>query len=110
MTLQATLDWLVQQGGVSVSRLRVTEAAHAPPPERADAAPWHVRFHVIQEVTISDQLQFSGGSSTLDPQSIPIVEAVGKVCARDSSSWPLPPRPAAASCRRVLSARPAGAL
>ena len=29
---QATLDWLVQQGGVSVSRLRVTSADHAPRP------------------------------------------------------------------------------
>jgi hypothetical protein len=89
-TGQATLDWLVQQGGVSVSRLRVTDVDHAPAAAGGSAAPWHVRFHVIQEVTISDQLQFAGGSSVLEADSIPVVEAVGKVGTSTYASWAPP--------------------
>ena len=40
---------------------------------------WHVRFHVIAEIKISDRLEFDGGSERLRDESQETLRAVAKV-------------------------------
>lgn len=98
--------WLVEQGGVSVSRLRVgssereigsladgmpasagerLERARALAREeasQADEAPWHIRFHVIPEIKIWDKIQFDTDSSELKQTSLPTLDCVSSVLSR----------------------------
>mmetsp|Transcript_32941 Transcript_32941/g.65515 ORF Transcript_32941/g.65515 Transcript_32941/m.65515 type:complete len:542 (-) Transcript_32941:281-1906(-) len=73
---EAIVGWLVEQGGVSVSRLRTTGAAGSGGGGGSGAeatgsavGTWHVRFNVISEIKISDQLQFDGGMEALHDTS-----------------------------------------
>ena len=84
---EGIVQWLVDQGGVSVSRLRTM-----PPPAaavgraRASAGgggggggTWHIRFNVLAEIKISDQLAFGGGSDTLVEDSKQTLRSVASV-------------------------------
>ena len=77
---EAIVGWLVEQGGVSVSRLRTTGGE-----ARADASAtsaggiWHIRFNVIAEIKISDKLEFDGGSHGLRAQSQETLRAVAHI-------------------------------
>jgi len=86
--------WLMEQGGVSVSRLRVgstrrealenDEAATAvddsPTMTADDDASWHLRFHVIPEIKIWDKIHFECDSTGLKQASLPTLDAVARVC------------------------------
>lgn len=83
--------WLVEQGGVSVSRLRVGSSSerlvdNGSPTSIVKRATceeaWHIRFHVIPEVKIWDKIQFDTDSSELKPVSLPTLDAVGCVLKR----------------------------
>ncbi len=96
---EAIVGWLVSQGGVSVSRLRTigggghggggseggassTSAEATGGAAVADGASggaWHVRFNVIAEIKISDQLQFDGGSDALRDESKETLRQVAHV-------------------------------
>ena len=79
---EAICQWLVDQGGVSISRLRVTGSAADDASSAAASAPsgtWHVRFHVIAEVKISDRLEFDGGSDGLRDDSKDTLRAVARI-------------------------------
>jgi outer membrane protein OmpA-like peptidoglycan-associated protein len=91
---EAICNWLVEQGGVSISRLRVTEARRAGGSGSAavraatadqgsgssgEDGTWHVRFHVIAEVKISDRLEFDGGSDELREESKETLKAVAQI-------------------------------
>ena len=85
---QNCVDWLVQQGGVSVSRLRAAPADAvcgqlAPPHPQPDAGGgggvWHVRFHVVAEIKICDKIEFDGGDGGLRSAAKALVEAVAAI-------------------------------
>ena len=93
---ESICEWLVMQGGVSISRLRTTGSASSSSSSGSGAASpssvvgdgggagtgggtWHVRFHVIAEIKISDRLEFDGGSDALRAESKETLKAVGKV-------------------------------
>lgn len=90
---EAIVGWLVDQGGVSVSRLRTTSgsagngsagigsAGSANRRESGGQAGgcWHIRFNVLAEIKISDKLEFDGGNSALREASKETLRAVGKV-------------------------------
>ena len=102
---EAIVGWLVSQGGVSVSRLRTTggvgggggssggsssggsssgssSGGGGGQPTGGGAGgggAWHIRFNVIAEIKISDQLSFDGGSDSLRDDSKATLRAVAKV-------------------------------
>jgi outer membrane protein OmpA-like peptidoglycan-associated protein len=76
---EAIVGWLVDQGGVSVSRLRTTESAKRRESSGQAGGCWHIRFNVLAEIKISDRLEFDGGNSALREASKETLRAVGKV-------------------------------
>lgn len=78
---EAIVQWLVSQGGVSISRLRTTGSAGGRGGKTAGGGGgcWHIRFNVLAEIKISDRLEFDGGSHGLRDSSKDTLRAVGKV-------------------------------
>ena len=94
---EAIIGWLIEHGGVSVSRLRMGgggsgggggggtrgggggSSGSGHEGATGSSGSWHIRFNVIAEIKISDKLEFDGGSDCLRDESQKTLRAVAEV-------------------------------
>lgn len=84
--VDSVVEWLASLGGIEPGRLRVVDSGALAAADEPPGGGWHVRFHVIPEISIWDRVEFGVDSTELDERAYPIIQAVARIIAEQSIS------------------------